>query len=346
MPIRRRALVAASSAALAMTALPRAGTAQDMPRAGTAQNLPQAGTAQDTPGWPSRPLRLVIPFPPGGTTDILARFIGPPLAAALGQSVVIENRSGGAGAAGVVETLRAAPDGHTFCITISTLITAALLTRQPYHPVDDVTPILHLANVANILVVNKALPVRSVAELIAHAKANPGRLAYGSPGIGTSVHLSGEMFQQAAGIEMVHVPYRGGGPALADLVGGQLQLMFGNASSTLPFVRAGQVRALAVTAAARQAYAPELPTIAEAAIPGFAVAEWYAVIGPAGMPPAVAARLNREILAIVGTPEGRARLLELGSEIVGGSPADFGAFLRADMARTEALIRSARITAD
>ncbi|MDB5375463.1 MAG: Tripartite-type tricarboxylate transporter, receptor component TctC [Belnapia sp.] len=298
------------------------------------------------PAWPNRPIRLVIPFPPGGTTDILARFIAPPLGAALGQPVVIENRSGGAGAVGVVETLRAAPDGHTICITISTLITAALLTRQPYHPVNDVAPILHLANVANILVVNKTLPVRSVAELIAYGKANPGGLAYGSPGIGTSVHLSGEMFKQAAGIEMVHVPYRGGGPALADLVGGQLQLMFGNASSTLPFVRADQVRALAVTAATRQAYAPDLPTIAEAAIPGFEVVEWYAVIGPAGLPQAVAERLNREILAIVGTPEGRARLLDLGAEIIGGTPAEFGAFLREDMARTEALVRSAGIRAE
>ena len=305
--------------------------------------LAAPAVVQAQPAWPNRPIRLVIPFPPGGTTDILARYIAPPLSAALGQSVVIENRSGGAGAVGVVETLRAAPDGHTICITISTLITAALLTQQPYHPVNDVTPILHLANVANILVVNKALPVHSVAELIAYGKANPGKLAYGSPGIGTSVHLSGEMFKQATGIEMVHVPYRGGGPALTDLVGGQLQLMFGNASSTLPFVRSGQLRALAVTAATRQAYAPELPTIAEAAIPGFAVAEWYAVIGPAGIPDAVAERLNREIIAIVGTPEGRARLLDLGAEIIGGTPADFAAFLRADMARTEALIRSANI---
>jgi len=305
--------------------------------------LAAPAVVQAQPAWPNRPIRLVIPFPPGGTTDILARYIAPPLSAALGQSVVIENRSGGAGAVGVVETLRAAPDGHTICITISTLITAALLTQQPYHPVNDVTPILHLANVANILVVNKALPVHSVAELIAYGKANPGKLAYGSPGIGTSVHLSGEMFKQATGIEMVHVPYRGGGPALTDLVGGQLQLMFGNASSTLPFVRSGQLRALAVTAATRQAYAPELPTIAEAAIPGFAVAEWYAVIGPAGIPDAVAERLNREIIAIVGTPEGRARLLDLGAEIIGGTPADFAAFLREDMARTEALIRSANI---
>jgi tripartite-type tricarboxylate transporter receptor subunit TctC len=295
------------------------------------------------PAWPNRPIRLVIPFPPGGTTDILARYIGPPLSAALGQSVVIENRTGGAGTIGALETIRAPADGHTICITISTLITTALLSRQPYHPVNDVTPILHLANVANILVVNKALPVHSVAELIAYGRANPGKLSYGSPGIGTSVHLSGEMFKQATGIDMVHVPYRGGGPALADLVGGQLQLIFGNASSTLPFVRGDQVRALAVTAATRQSYAPELPTIAEAAIPGFAVAEWYAVIGPAGIPAPVTARLNREILAIVGTPEGRARLLDMGSEIVGGTPEEFGTFLRADMARTEALVRSTGI---
>ncbi|WP_158292102.1 Bug family tripartite tricarboxylate transporter substrate binding protein [Paracraurococcus ruber] len=306
-------------------------------------SLAAPALAHAQPAWPSRPIRLVIPFPPGGTTDILARFLGPPLAAAFGQSVVIENRTGGNGAVGVVETLRAAPDGHTICITISTLITQALLTRQPYHPINDVTPILHLANVANILVVNKALPVQSVADLIAHAKANPGRLSYGSPGIGSSVHLSGELFTQATGTQMVHVPYRGGGPALADVVAGNLQLMFGNASSTLPFVRGDQVRPLAVTAAARQPYAPDLPTIAEAAVPGFAVSEWYAVIGPAGMPAPIVERINREFLAIAGTPEGRAKLLDLGAEVVGGSPADFAAFLRADLTRTEALIRNANI---
>jgi tripartite-type tricarboxylate transporter receptor subunit TctC len=306
--------------------------------------IPAVARAQPT--WPSRPIRLVVPFPPGGTTDILARTIAPALGSALGQPIVLENRSGGAGAVGVVETLRAAPDGHTICLTISTLITAALLTRQPYHPVRDVTPILHLADVANILVVNKTLPVTSTQELIAYGRANPGRLSYGSPGIGTSVHLSGEMFAQASGIEMVHVPYRGGGPALADLVGGQIQLMFGNASSTLPFLRGGEVRALAVTAATRQAYAPELPTIAEAAIPGFAVAEWYAVVGPAGIPAPIAERLNREFLAIVGTPEARAKLLDLGAEIIGGTPAEFGQFLRTDMARMEQLIRIAGLRID
>ncbi|MDO9708542.1 Bug family tripartite tricarboxylate transporter substrate binding protein [Paracraurococcus lichenis] len=308
--------------------------------------LAMPALARAQPAWPSRPIRMVIPFPPGGTTDILGRYLAPPLAAALGQSVVVENRTGGNGAVGVVETLRAAPDGYTICLSISTLITQALLTKQPYDPIADVTPILHLANVGNILVVNKALPIHSVADLIAHARAHPGMLAYGSPGIGSSVHLSGELFAQATGTQMVHVPYRGGGPALADLVAGNIQLMFGNASSTLPFVRSDAVRPLAVTAATRQAYAPDLPTIAEVALPGFAVSEWYAFLGPAGMPAPIVERLNREIMAIVGTPEGRAKLLDLGAEVVGGTPAGFAAFLRADMARTEALIRSANIRAE
>lgn len=302
-----------------------------------------APAARAQASWPSRPIRLISPFPPGGTTDILARQIAPPLAAALGQSVVVENRSGGAGAVGVVETLRAAPDGHTICLTISTLVTAALLTRQPYHPVRDVSPILHLANVANILVVNKALPIHSVRELMEYGRANPGRLSYGSPGIGSSVHIAGEMFKAATGIDMVHIPYRGGGPALADLVGGQLQLMFGNASSTLPFVRADLLRALAVTAATRQAYLPDLPTVAEAGLPGFEIVEWYAMVGPAGIAPDIAERLNRAIMAIVGSAESRARLLDLGAEIVGGTPAQFGAYLQNELDRMTALVSTANL---
>ncbi len=302
-----------------------------------------APTARAQGTWPSRPIRQITPFTPGGTTDILARQIAPPLATALGQAVVVENRSGGAGAVGVVETLRAPADGHTICLTISTLVTGALLTRQPYHPVNDVAPILHLANVANILVVNKALPIHSVQDLIASGRANPGRLSYGSPGIGSSVHIAGEMFKAATGIDMVHIPYRGGGPALADLVGGQLQLMFGNASSTLPFVRADSLRALAVTAATRQAYLPELPTVAEAGLPGFEIVEWYAMIGPAGISPAIISRLNLAIMAIVGSPESRARLLDLGAEVIGGTPAQFGDYLKTELERMTTLVRTANL---
>ncbi len=304
---------------------------------------PSMASAQ---AWPSRPIRMVVPWPPGGTTDILARQIQPPLTAALGQPVVVENRGGASGAIGTAELLRAAPDGHSIGIVTSTLVSAALLTRQAYHPVNDVTPILHLADVANILAVHPSLPVRTVRELIDYGKANPGKLSFGSPGIGSAVHISGEMFKLMTGVDMVHVPYRGGGPALADLVAGQIQLMFGNGSSTLPHVRSGAVRALGVTSAQRQPYLPDVPTIAEAALPGFDIVEWYAVIGPAGMPEPVVDRLNREFMAIVGTPEGRARLLDLGSLVVGGTPAQMGALLRGDMEKIGRVVREARIAVE
>jgi len=311
-----------------------------------ASTLLAAPTVHAQSAWPSRPIRLVVPWPPSGTTDILARHIAPPLSQALGQPVVVENRSGASGAIGTVELLRAPPDGHTIGFVISTLVTSTLLSRQPYNPITDVTPILHLADVANILVVNNALPVHSVQEFIAYGRANPGRLSFGSPGIGASVHISGEMFKLATGIDMVHVPYRGGGPAIADLMGGQIQCMFGNASSTLPHVRSGSVRPLAVTSAQRQAYLPDIPTISEAALPGFDIVEWYAVVGPAGMPPAIVERLNREILAISGTEEGRARLLDLGASVVGGTPQEFGAFVRSEVDKIGRVVREARITAE
>ena len=314
--------------------------------AATAADMRRRPARAQQAGWPSRSLRLVVPWPPGGTTDILARQIQPPLSAALGQPVVVENRGGASGAIGTAELLRAAPDGHSFGFVTSTLVSAALLGRQPYHPVDDVTPILRLADVANILVVHPALPVRSVPELIAYARERPGRLSFGSPGIGSAVHISGEMFKLATGVDMVHAPYRGGGPALADLVGGQIQLMFGNAGSTLPYVRSGAVRPLAVTSARRAPYLPDVPTVAETGVPGFDVVEWYAAIGPAGVPPAVAERLNREIMAIVGTPEGRARLLDIGAEVVGGTPAEFGAFLRGEVDKIGRVVREARISVE
>jgi tripartite-type tricarboxylate transporter receptor subunit TctC len=323
----RRGFLAGAGAAAAAGAPPRPAPAQQA-------------------AWPSRPLRLVVPWPPGGTTDILARQIAPALAASLGQPVVVENRGGASGAIGTAELLRAPPDGHSFAFVTSTLVSAALLSRQPYHPVDDVTPILRLADVANILVVHPALPVRTVGELIAYARERPGRLAFGSPGIGSAVHISGETFKLATGVDMVHAPYRGGGPALADLVGGQIQLMFGNASSTLPHVRSGAVRAVAVTSARRAPYLPNVPTVAEGGVPGFDVVEWYAVIGPANMPPAVTERLNGEIMAVVGTPEGRARLLDMGAEVVGGTPAEFGAFLRGDVDKIARVVREARISVE
>src|SRR3954468_19628534 len=240
---------------------------------GAAALLPAPALAQP---FPSRPLRLIVTWPPGGTTDILARQLAPQLSVRLGQPVVIENRGGASGAIGAAELARAPNDGDPFGMVTSTVISAALLSRTAYDPLRDLTPILLLARVANILVVNPTLPVRTVSELIALAKAQPGRLTFGSPGLGSAVHISGEMFKLAAGVDMVHAPYRGGGPALADLVAGYLQLMFGNASSTLPFVRQGSLGAIAVPSATRAAYLPEVPTIAET-LPGFAIDEWYGV---------------------------------------------------------------------
>ena len=313
---------------------------------GAATLLPAPALAQTgAQAFPSRPLRLIVTWPPGGTTDILARQLAPQLSARLGQPVVVENRGGASGAIGAAELARAPSDGHSFGMVTSTVISAALLSRTAYDPLRDLTPILLLARVANILVVNPSLPVRTVAELIALAKAQPGKLTFGSPGIGSAVHISGEMFKLAAGVDMLHAPYRGGGPALADVVAGHIQLIFGNASSTLPFVREGSLRAIAVTSAARAAYLPEVPTIAET-LPGFAIDEWYGVLGPAGMPPAVAERLNAALMDIVTQPAERARLLEGGAEVAGGTVEEFRRFMAEEVDKIGAVVRDARITAE
>ena len=292
--------------------------------------------------FPSRPIRLIVTFPPGGTTDILARQLQPRMSEVFGQPVVIDNRTGASGAIGTVEIARAQPDGHTFGLVISAVISTALISRQPYDPIRDLSPLLLLARVADILVVRPSSPIRTVADLIAHAKAHPG-LTYGSPGIGTSVHIAGASFALAAGAEMTHVPYRGGGPALTDLIGGQLDLMFGNASSTLPYVRDGSLRAIAVTSAHRVPYLPDVPTIAESGLPGFEVDEWYAFVGPAGIPPATIERLNAGLGSIVTEPAERARLLEMGAEVVGGSAADFGGFMRSEVDKIGRVVRAANI---
>ncbi|WP_207537809.1 Bug family tripartite tricarboxylate transporter substrate binding protein [Sabulicella rubraurantiaca] len=305
-----------------------------------ATGLQTPALAQD---FPLRPLRLLVTWPPGGTTDILARQFQPRLSALLGQPIVVENRGGASGAIGAAEMARMNPDGHGFGMVTSTVISAALLSRQPYDPVRDLAPIINLARVANILVVHPSLPVHSVRDLIALARSRPGALTFGSPGIGSAVHISGEMFKLAAGVDMVHAPYRGGGPALADLVSGHIQLMFGNASSTLPFVRDRSLRAIAVTSAERAAYLPEVPTVAESGLPGFAIDEWYACLGPAGMAPRAVERINAAFNTVIAEPQERARLLEMGAEVVGGTAEAFGAFMREEVEKIGRVVRDARI---
>jgi len=313
---------------------------RDVFAAGLGLAAPSLARAQ---GFPNRPVKLLVTWPPGGTTDILARQLQPQLTAALGQPVVIENRGGASGAIGAAELARSPNDGHVFGMVTSTVISAALLTRQPYDPLRDFTPLLLLANVANILVVPPSSPIRTVRDLIDMAKRRPGELTFASSGIGSAVHISGEMFKLAAGVDMIHAPYRGGAPALADVVSGHVNLMFGNASSTLPFVREGALRAIAVTSAQRTAYLPTIPTIAESGLPGFAIDEWYACLGPAGMPQPAVQRLNAALMGIIAQPAERARLLEMGAEVVGGSAEEFGRFMTAEAEKIGRVIRDANI---
>lgn len=313
---------------------------RDVLGAGLALTMPAAASAQG--GFPSRPVRLIVTWPPGGTTDILARQLQPQLSTALGQPVVVENRGGASGAIGATELARSPNDGHVFGMVTSTVISAALLSRQPYDPLKDFTPLVLLARVANILAVPNSSPIRSVQDLIDEAKRRPGALTFGSPGIGSAVHISGEMFKLMAGVDMVHVPYRGGGPALADLVAGHIHLMFGNASSTLPYVREGALRAIAVTSAQRAPYLPNVPTIAET-LPGFAIDEWYACLGPAGMPAPAVEKLNAALMGIITQPAERARLLEMGAEMVGSTAAEFGRFMAEDVEKIGRVVREARI---
>ncbi len=304
--------------------------------------------AQGQARWtPDRPIRLVVPFAAGGSTDVSARLVGQALGERLGQLVVVDNRAGAAGNIATELVARAEPDGYTLIMaTSSTSATnVALYKRLAYHPIRDFTPISQIAFVPNLLVVHPELPVNSIAELVAYAKAKPGQLNYGSGGSGTSLHLAAAAFAVRAGIDMVHVPYRGGAPVAADLVSGKLQLSFSPMVEVLAQVRAGKLRALGVTTAKRSAQLPDVPAIGEV-IPGYEVALWNGIMGPAGLPAPVVARLGAEIAAIVASPEMRSRLAEQGSDPVGSTPQEFAAFIAAEQPKWAELVRISGATVD
>src|SRR5436190_7287636 len=292
----------------------------------------QAAFAQN---WPNRPVRFLVPFAAGaGINDIMARLVGQHLGAGLGQPVVIENRAGAGGIAGTEAAAKAAPDGYTFLMTNLSLVTSAFLyAGLPYDPQKDFVPVTLVATSPLMLVVHPSVAAKSVQELVALAKANPGRLNFGSGGVGSTPHLSGELFKSLAGIDAVHVPYKGGAPALNDLVGGQLSFMIENVPGTMPFVKGGKLRALAITSAQRSPLDPTLPTMAEAGVPGYEVVGWNGIVAVAGTPPGIVARLQAEVGSALRLPEVRERLAALGGEPVGSTPEEFGAFLRAEMAR-------------
>ena len=300
--------------------------------------------------YPERPVTMVVPFAAGGTTDILARIVGEELSKRLGQQVVIDNRPGAGGNTGTAVVAKAAPDGYTLVMgTIGThAINSSIYKRMPYDPVRDFAPVTIVATVPNVLVAHPSAPFRTVTELIAYAKANPGKLNFASSGAGSSIHLSGEMFKAMTETEIEHITYKGSGPAVIDMISGQvpLMIMFDNLPSSLSQIRAGKLMALGVTSAARTPILPEVPTIAEAALPGYEATPWFGVLAPAGTPKEIIDRLNGEIVAILGMPSVKERLLEQGAEPVGDAPEHFAGVIKADLTKWAALIEKAGISID
>jgi tripartite-type tricarboxylate transporter receptor subunit TctC len=302
--------------------------------------------AQST--WPSRPIRYIVPFAPGGTTDILARVVGEKLGPILGQTIVIENKPGQGGSVGAAELARAAPDGHTIGGgTISShAINATLYDKLPYDPATSFAPITMYATQPNVLLVHPSVPVSSLREFIALLKASPGKYVYGSAGNGTSQHISGELFKAMAGVQMQHVPYRGSGQMVPELLGGTLPVAFDNIATGIPHMKTGKLRALAVTTARRSGVAPDVPTMAESGLAGYELSSWQAVFAPAGTPAAVVDRLYTEIGRILKMPDVAKRLGDLGLDLSGMTPAELGAVVRADVPRLGKVVRDSGAKAD
>jgi tripartite-type tricarboxylate transporter receptor subunit TctC len=306
-----------------------------------------AGAVRGPPGYPSRPIRLIVPFPPGGSTDILARALSDKLSQGLGQPVVIDNRPGAAGSIGAEAAARAAPDGHTLMMGhLGTLaVNPAIYKNLPYDPVKSFAPVSLMAIVPSVLVVNPSLPVTSAAELIAYARAHPGKLAYGSAGNGSTSHLTTEYFKLVTGTDILHVPYKGVGPMLTDLVSGQLSMGLNGAPSVMQHVNAGRLRALAVTSLKRLEALPQVPTLDEAGVRGFDASGWYGLVVPAGTPQAIVARLNAEVGRAMQTAELRARLDSEGALAAPGTPEEFAALIRAEIARWDTVLKRAGVQA-
>lgn len=302
--------------------------------------------------YPTKAIRLVVPFPAGGATDLLARALAQRLGQGLGQTVVVENKSGGGGSLGSAEVAKAAPDGYTLLIATSSThaIGPHLNPKLPYKttgPDSDFTPIAHVADATNVLLVPLDLPVTNVKELIAYAKARPGQLNYASSGNGTIVHLTTEAFKSQAGIYVTHIPYRGTALAIPDLVSNKVQILFDSIVSGMPHVKDGKLRALAVTGRTRSALAPELPTVAESGLPGFVSTTWFGIYGPRGLPADITARLNAEFNKAMQSAEVRERLARLGADVAAANtPAQFAAMVQGDSDRWAAIIRDRRITLD
>lgn len=310
--------------------------------------LTSAVSAQTATDYPTRPIKVIVPFAPGGATDVLARMVGQKLAEAWGQQVVVENRPGAGGNIGAEAGARAAPDGYTLTLAAAGFmaVNPSLYAKLPYDPVRDFAPVALLVKAPLLLVVNPAVPARTTRELVEWARANPGKLTIGNGGQGTAQHLGGELFTSVAGIRAVHLPYKGSAPATTDLLAGVFEAQFDNMVTLLPHVKSGKLRALGVSGATRVPVLPDVPTIAESALPGFETGTWYGMVAPAATPAAVLDKLNREIARIVALPEINDKMVAMGLVPAVGPRAVFGDFIRAEIAQYGKLIRSAGIKLD
>ena len=308
--------------------------------------FPLAATAQAA--YPSKPVTIVVPFAAGGTTDILARVIGQALTKELGQPVIVDNRAGAGGNIGAALAAKAPADGYTlFMGTVGThAINQSLYKKLPFDPIKDFAPLTRVAMVPNLLVVNPGKPYKNVKELIAYAQANPGKVNFGSSGSGSSIHLSGELFKSLAKVDMVHVPYRGSAPAVTDLLGGQIDIMFDNMPSAIQHVRSGKLRPLAVTTAKRSPELPDVPTIAEAGVPGYEATSWFGMFAPAATPATIVATLNGALVKVLADPEVKKKLAEQGAEPYAEKPEQFAEFIRSESAKWSQVVKASGASAN
>ena len=302
-------------------------------------------TTAHAQSWPSKPLRIIVPFAPGGSTDIFARLLGERMAAVLGQSVIIDNRAGAAGNIGADAVAKAAPDGYTLLMATTGVmaINQALYKNMSYDAAKELDPLVFVASITNVLIVSAESTLKSAADVLATAKQAPGKLSFASSGAGSSTHMSAELFKTMAGVDLLHVPYKGSGPAMLDLIAGRVSLMFENMPGAVPHMKAGRVRALAQTGQKRSPALPEIPTVAEAGVKGYESLSWSGIALPVGVPKEVMARLNREINTILAQPEMRQKFGEQGAESVGGSPEAFAQHVRQERDKWAGVVRAAAI---
>jgi tripartite-type tricarboxylate transporter receptor subunit TctC len=292
--------------------------------------------------YPTNPIRLIVPFPPGGQTDIVARMVAQKLTESFGVSIVVDNRPGGGGTIGPESAVRANPDGYTMIMVTASYAANAALYKLSYDPVHDVAPIALIGEAGFVVTLHPSVPVKSIKELIAYDKANPGKLNYGSGGTGSAIHLGTELFNHMAGTKMTHVPYKGGGLSLNDLLGGQIQLIFGGMPQMIPQIKSNRLRGIAVTTAKRSNAVPDIPTVGET-VPGYEAVQWFAILGPKTLPRDIVARWNREIDRIVQLPDVKERMAGEGLEPAGGSPERFREVLKREIAKWQKVVTTASI---